>query len=59
MKESLLDDCPGMTPAKKQLLLERFKSVAAIKKTPPEQIAEIKGISKSWARNILAWLNQE
>ena len=31
MKESLLDDCPGMSPNKKRLLLEKFGSVARIK----------------------------
>lgn len=35
MKESALDDAPGMSAAKKRLLLEKFKSVAAIKKADP------------------------
>lgn len=58
MKESLLDDCPGMTDTKKKLLLEKFKSVSVIKKASPAQISTIKGISATWAEKVLAWLNQ-
>ncbi|MEG2809285.1 MAG: hypothetical protein RR889_01385 [Akkermansia sp.] len=58
IRESLLDDCPGMTPRKKQLLLARFSTVAEIKKTSPQTLATIKGISIAWASKILDWLNQ-
>ena len=57
MKESALDDAPGMSAAKKQLLLEKFKSVAAIRKADPASIAAIRGISETWARALLDYLN--
>ncbi len=56
MRESLLDDCPGMSPARKQRLLREFGSVARIKNATPEQIAKIPGISKKSAETILQHL---
>ncbi|MEP4076651.1 MAG: excinuclease ABC subunit UvrC [Haloferula sp.] len=56
MKESLLDDCPAISPKKKQLLLKKFGSVARIKKASAEQLAEIPGISEKSASAILEWL---
>ena len=46
-----------MSASKKRLLLEKFKSVAAIKKADPVSIAAIRGISETWARNLLNYLN--
>ena len=57
MRESALDDAPGMSAAKKSMLLEKFKSVAAIKRADPASIAAIRGISETWARNLLNYLN--
>ncbi len=57
MRESALDDAPGMSAAKKRLLLEKFKSVAAIKKATPADIAAIRGISQAWAQSLLNYLN--
>ena len=57
MRESALDDAPGMSASKKSLLLEKFKSVAAIRKADPASIAAIRGISETWARNLLDYLN--
>ncbi|MFC7339223.1 GIY-YIG nuclease family protein [Haloferula chungangensis] len=56
MKESLLDDCPAVSPKKKQLLLTKFGSVARIKKASAEELAEIPGISLKSAGLILDWL---
>lgn len=58
MKESLLDDCPGVSPNKKRLLLEKFGSVARIKKATPEQIAALPGISKKSAEAMLDFLRR-
>ncbi len=57
MKESALDDCPGMSPRRKALLLEKFGSVARIRKATPMQIAKIPGISENFAMNILNHLS--
>jgi len=56
MRESLLDGCPGMSPAKKQRLLQKFGSVARIKAASAEQIAAVPGISKKSAEVLLAFL---
>ncbi len=57
MRESLLDECPGISPARKQRLLQKFGSVARIKAASAEQIATIPGISKKSAEAMLAFLN--
>lgn len=56
MKESLLDDCPAVSPKKKQLLLSKFGSVARIKKATVEELASLPGISEKSAEAILEWL---
>ncbi len=56
MKESLLDDCPGVSEAKKKLLLKKFGSVKRIQKATAEEIAELPGISLKSAEKILTWL---
>jgi excinuclease ABC subunit C len=56
MKESLLDDCPAVSPRKKQMLLKRFGSVARIRKASVEQLTAIPGISERSAAAILEWL---
>jgi excinuclease ABC subunit C len=59
MKESLLDDCPGMSANKKRMLLEKFGSVARLKKTDADAIAKLPGISKKSAIGLLEFLNRD
>ncbi|MEI6082374.1 MAG: excinuclease ABC subunit UvrC [Verrucomicrobiota bacterium] len=59
ISESALDDVPGVSEAKKKVLLTRFGSISRIKKTSPETLAEVQGISKELAERILAALNQK
>jgi excinuclease ABC subunit C len=54
--ESVLDDCPGVSTARKEVLLRTFGSVTRLKKAKAEQIAEIRGISLKAAEGILAFL---
>ncbi len=56
MKESLLDDAPGVSPKKKQLLLEKFGSVDRIRKASAKDIAALPGISEKSAAALLEWL---
>jgi excinuclease ABC subunit C len=56
MKESLLDDCPGMSPKRKQVLLARFGSVARLKKATVADLAAVPGISEKSAAVILEFL---
>jgi excinuclease ABC subunit C len=58
MKESLLDDCPGMSPNKKRLLLEKFGSVARLKKATADEISTMPGISKKSAEIVLEFLGR-
>ena len=56
MRESLLDECPGMSPARKQQLLKKFGSVTRLKAASAEDIAKLPGISKKSAATILEFL---
>ena len=59
MRESLLDECPGMSPAKKQRLLGKFGSVTRIKAATAEEIATLPGISKKSAQALLDFLQRD
>ncbi len=59
MKESLLDDCPGVSPRRKAALLSRFGSVDRIRKRSAEEISQLPGISLQSAEVMLQWLNRE
>lgn len=54
IRESLLDEIPGIGPAKKMLLLRTFGSVNAISKQTVERIAAVPGIGTSLAEIIIA-----
>jgi excinuclease ABC subunit C len=59
MKESILDDCPGITPRRKQQLLEKFGSVARLRKANVADLAALPGISEKSAEAIVTWLGQK
>jgi len=59
MRESVLDECPGVSPRRKQQLLEKFGSVARIKRASADQLATLPGISAKSAAAILKWLRNE
>jgi excinuclease ABC subunit C len=54
--ESLLDDCPGVSQHRKQLLLTRFGSVARLRKATAQQIAETSGIGPRLAEQVVQYL---
>lgn len=54
--ESLLDDCPGVSQHRKQLLLQEFGSVARLKKATREEIASVSGIGPRLAEQIASFL---
>jgi excinuclease ABC subunit C len=56
MRESMLDDCPGMSPRRKQQVLERFGSVARLRRASVAEIAALPGISTRTAAAIHGWL---
>ncbi|MDP0492501.1 MAG: excinuclease ABC subunit UvrC [Verrucomicrobiota bacterium JB023] len=57
MKESILDDCPGVSPRRKAALLKQFGSVARIRSATPAELAELPGISTKTAEGILEWID--
>jgi excinuclease ABC subunit C len=58
MRESLLDECPGMSSSKKMRLLEAFGSVTGIRRAGTGKIAALPGFSQKSAETILAFLEE-
>jgi excinuclease ABC subunit C len=57
VEESLLDDCPGVSEARKAALLKIFGSVARLRKATAEDIAgKVPGISQTLAVGIVEFL---
>lgn len=56
VEESILDDCPGISAARKQRLLKQFGSVARMRKVDADQIAEVEGINARLAEEIVHFL---
>lgn len=54
--ESLLDDCPGMSPKRKEALLRRFGSVKRIRKATVKELESVPGIGKKTAEQMTSWL---
>lgn len=54
--ESLLDECPGVSDARKQALLRQFGSLARLKRASVEDIAAVPGISPKLAQGIVDFL---
>jgi excinuclease ABC subunit C len=54
---SLLDDVPGVGAAKKKALLRQFGDVESIRKATPEELLNVRGITKPLAEEILRHLN--
>lgn len=57
MTRSVLDEVPGLGPARQAALLREFGSVKRIRSASSERIAEVKGIGPALAATILAHLN--
>jgi excinuclease ABC subunit C len=53
---SALDAVPGIGPARRRALLERFGSLAAIRRASAEDLAEVPGVSRTLADAIVAAL---
>ncbi|MDY6872990.1 MAG: excinuclease ABC subunit UvrC [Chloroflexota bacterium] len=49
---SRLDVIPGIGPARRKALMQKFGSIAGIKNAKPEEISEIKGITLEMAQSI-------
>ncbi len=56
--ESLLDDCPGVSQNRKNLLLRAFGSVNRLRKASVEQIAQTEGIGPKLAEDVHRFLQR-
>ena len=53
IRESALDEVPGIGPAKKVALLKRFKSIYGIARASVEEIAAAAGVGRTTAEEVL------
>ena len=53
MTRSVLDDIPGLGPARQAALLKEFGSVKRLRRASAEQIASVKGIGPALAAAVL------
>jgi excinuclease ABC subunit C len=56
--ESILDDCPGVSQNRKNLLLRKFGSVNRLRKATVEEIAATEGIGRKLAEDVHRFLNR-
>ncbi|HXE58289.1 MAG TPA: excinuclease ABC subunit UvrC [Gemmatimonadales bacterium] len=56
---SELLDIPGIGPARRRRLLERFGSLAGVKSASPAELATVPGFSSTLAHRVLEHLNRE
>ncbi|HSI12627.1 MAG TPA: excinuclease ABC subunit UvrC [Chthoniobacter sp.] len=56
--ESILDDCPGVSQHRKQILLQRFGSVARLKRATVDEIAATEGIGRKLAEQVAQFLSE-
>jgi excinuclease ABC subunit C len=54
--ESILDDCPGVSQNRKNLLLRRFGSVNRLRRATVEEIASTEGIGRKLAEEVHRFL---
>ena len=56
--ESILDDCPGVSQNRKNLLLRKFGSVSRLRKATVEEIASTEGIGPKLAEEVHRFLQR-
>ena len=56
LRESLLDEMPGLGPKRKDALLEHFGSIQKLRKATAAEIAEVAGLSDKLAGEVKAYL---
>ncbi|MDR2429562.1 MAG: excinuclease ABC subunit UvrC [Puniceicoccales bacterium] len=56
LRESVLDDCPGLGVKRRMALMARFGSLARLRKASVEELSRVPGIGKGFARKIAEFL---
>lgn len=57
IRESVLDDFPGLGPVRRRALLDHFGSIDRLRAAPPETIAEVNGIGPKFAAELHTFLH--
>jgi excinuclease ABC subunit C len=58
VEESILDDCPGISQNRKNLLLRGFGSVNRLRKASADEIAATEGIGRKLAEEVHRFLQR-
>ena len=58
VEESILDDCPGVSQNRKNLLLRRFGSVNRLRKATVDEIAATEGVGRKLAAEVHLFLQR-
>jgi excinuclease ABC subunit C len=58
LKESILDDFPGLGVKRKTLLLRHFRSIDRLRQATPDEIAQVEGIGEKTALELAAFLGK-
>lgn len=56
LSESVLNECPGVSENRKQLLLRAFGSIDRLRKATPQEIAQVEGIGQKLAEDVFQFL---
>lgn len=59
IRESVVDEIPGIGATRKELLLKSFGSVLRLRRASEAEIAAVPGIGPAMARQIAAWLGRK
>jgi excinuclease ABC subunit C len=54
--ESILDECPGVSQHRKQLLLQKFGSVVRLRRATVDEIASTSGVGRKLAEQVAQFL---
>jgi len=57
VRKSLLDDIPGIGPARRKALIRRFGSVAGVRRASLEELLSVQGMTQSVAQAVIDALN--
>lgn len=56
---SVLEEIPGVGPARRKALMRKFSSLKAIQKASPEDIAQVPGVDRATAERIYNFFHQK
>jgi excinuclease ABC subunit C len=58
IRESILDDFPGLGTKRKAVLLDHFGSIDKLRSATVEQLAEVPGFGEKFAEQLHAFLHE-